>query len=123
MDSLSEGVQGFVVRFHKCMQDVQKLEVINHIAAPLVHLYGHMSPRCTHKGQFREFWDIYEDITKLLFLHLRMMTKHRRAIVLVDDEIAELPFAAVRNVVEADRRVTIDEIMIRLPPGLDIGRY
>ncbi|UYV80124.1 hypothetical protein LAZ67_18001768 [Cordylochernes scorpioides] len=26
--------------------------------------------------------------------------------------------AAVRNVVEADRRVTIDEIMIRLPPGI-----
>ncbi|UYV60831.1 hypothetical protein LAZ67_1002488 [Cordylochernes scorpioides] len=30
--------------------------------------------------------------------------------------------AAVRNVVEADRRVTIDEIMIRLPPGIKIGR-
>ncbi|UYV81473.1 hypothetical protein LAZ67_20001298 [Cordylochernes scorpioides] len=30
--------------------------------------------------------------------------------------------AAVRNVVEADRRVTIDEIMIRLPPGIDIRR-
>ncbi|UYV75148.1 hypothetical protein LAZ67_12002653 [Cordylochernes scorpioides] len=30
--------------------------------------------------------------------------------------------AAVRNVVEADRRVTIDEIMIRLPPGIEIGR-
>ncbi|UYV76423.1 ABTB2 [Cordylochernes scorpioides] len=30
--------------------------------------------------------------------------------------------AAVRNVVEADRRVTIDEIVIRLPPGIDIGR-
>ncbi|UYV78710.1 hypothetical protein LAZ67_16002506 [Cordylochernes scorpioides] len=29
--------------------------------------------------------------------------------------------AAVRNVVEADRRVTIDEIMIRLPPGIEIG--
>ncbi|UYV67000.1 hypothetical protein LAZ67_4003626 [Cordylochernes scorpioides] len=28
--------------------------------------------------------------------------------------------AAVRNVVEADRRVTIDEIMIRLPPGIEI---
>ncbi|UYV78582.1 hypothetical protein LAZ67_16002066 [Cordylochernes scorpioides] len=32
------------------------------------------------------------------------------------------PVAAVRNVVEADRRVTIDEIMIRLPPGIEIGR-
>ncbi|UYV68086.1 hypothetical protein LAZ67_5003018 [Cordylochernes scorpioides] len=31
-------------------------------------------------------------------------------------------FAAVRNVVEADRRVTIDEIMIRLPPGIEIRR-
>ncbi|UYV62125.1 hypothetical protein LAZ67_1007912 [Cordylochernes scorpioides] len=30
--------------------------------------------------------------------------------------------AAVRNVVEAVRRVTIDEIMIRLPPGIDIRR-
>ncbi|UYV72496.1 hypothetical protein LAZ67_9003405, partial [Cordylochernes scorpioides] len=30
--------------------------------------------------------------------------------------------AAVRNMVEADRRVTIDEIMIRLPPGIEIGR-
>ncbi|UYV71575.1 hypothetical protein LAZ67_8003722 [Cordylochernes scorpioides] len=30
--------------------------------------------------------------------------------------------AAVRNVMEADRRVTIDEIMIRLPPGIEIGR-
>ncbi|UYV74835.1 hypothetical protein LAZ67_12001208 [Cordylochernes scorpioides] len=30
--------------------------------------------------------------------------------------------AAVRNVVEADRRVTIDEIMIRLPPGIEIRR-
>ncbi|UYV73417.1 EPM2AIP1 [Cordylochernes scorpioides] len=30
--------------------------------------------------------------------------------------------AAVRNVVEADRRVTIDEIVIRLPPGIEIGR-
>ncbi|UYV84180.1 Transposase [Cordylochernes scorpioides] len=29
---------------------------------------------------------------------------------------------AVRNVVGADRRVTIDEIMIRLPPGIEIGR-
>ncbi|UYV74130.1 CLCN3 [Cordylochernes scorpioides] len=31
------------------------------------------------------------------------------------------PAAAVRNVVEADRRVTIDKIMIRLPPGIEIG--
>ncbi|UYV68502.1 hypothetical protein LAZ67_5004526 [Cordylochernes scorpioides] len=30
--------------------------------------------------------------------------------------------AAVRNVVEVDRRVTIDEIMIRLPPGIEIER-
>ncbi|UYV78755.1 hypothetical protein LAZ67_16002664 [Cordylochernes scorpioides] len=30
--------------------------------------------------------------------------------------------AAVRNVVEADRRVTIDEIIIQLPPGIEIGR-
>ncbi|UYV65722.1 hypothetical protein LAZ67_3005238 [Cordylochernes scorpioides] len=30
--------------------------------------------------------------------------------------------AAVRNVVEADRRVTIDDIMIRLPPGIEIRR-
>ncbi|UYV64391.1 tag-180 [Cordylochernes scorpioides] len=30
--------------------------------------------------------------------------------------------AAIRNVVEADRRVTIDEIMIRLLPGIEIGR-
>ncbi|UYV61530.1 hypothetical protein LAZ67_1005174, partial [Cordylochernes scorpioides] len=30
--------------------------------------------------------------------------------------------AAVRNVVEAARRVTIDEIMIRLSPGIEIGR-
>ncbi|UYV75689.1 hypothetical protein LAZ67_13001022 [Cordylochernes scorpioides] len=30
--------------------------------------------------------------------------------------------AAVRNVMEVDRRVTIDEIMIRLPPGIEIGR-
>ncbi|UYV80594.1 hypothetical protein LAZ67_19000892 [Cordylochernes scorpioides] len=30
--------------------------------------------------------------------------------------------AAVRNVVEADRRVTIDEIIIRLPSGIEIGR-
>ncbi|UYV64984.1 hypothetical protein LAZ67_3002654 [Cordylochernes scorpioides] len=30
--------------------------------------------------------------------------------------------AAVRNVVEADRRVIIDEIMIRLPPRIKIGR-
>ncbi|UYV84323.1 hypothetical protein LAZ67_X001845, partial [Cordylochernes scorpioides] len=29
---------------------------------------------------------------------------------------------AVRNVVEADHRVTIDEIMIRLPPVIEIGR-
>ncbi|UYV77709.1 hypothetical protein LAZ67_15002013 [Cordylochernes scorpioides] len=29
--------------------------------------------------------------------------------------------AAVRNVVKANRRVTIDEIMIRLPPGIEIG--
>ncbi|UYV63884.1 hypothetical protein LAZ67_2005884 [Cordylochernes scorpioides] len=31
--------------------------------------------------------------------------------------------AAVRNVMEADRRVTIDGIMIRLPPGIEIGRF
>ncbi|UYV67968.1 hypothetical protein LAZ67_5002657 [Cordylochernes scorpioides] len=31
-------------------------------------------------------------------------------------------FAAVPNVVEADRCVTIDEIMIRLPPGIEIRR-
>ncbi|UYV65352.1 K02A2.6-like [Cordylochernes scorpioides] len=30
--------------------------------------------------------------------------------------------AVVRNVVEADRRVTIDEIIIRLPPGIEIRR-
>ncbi|UYV71032.1 hypothetical protein LAZ67_8001474 [Cordylochernes scorpioides] len=30
--------------------------------------------------------------------------------------------AAVQNVMEADRRVTIDEIMIRLTPGIEIGR-
>ncbi|UYV76945.1 hypothetical protein LAZ67_14002515 [Cordylochernes scorpioides] len=30
--------------------------------------------------------------------------------------------ATVLNVVEADRRVTIDEIMIRLPPGIEIRR-
>ncbi|UYV60847.1 hypothetical protein LAZ67_1002591 [Cordylochernes scorpioides] len=30
--------------------------------------------------------------------------------------------AVVRNVVEADRRVTIDEIIIRLPPGIEIKR-
>ncbi|UYV64243.1 hypothetical protein LAZ67_3000042 [Cordylochernes scorpioides] len=30
--------------------------------------------------------------------------------------------ASVRNVVEADRRVTIDGIMIRLPPGREFGR-
>ncbi|UYV61718.1 K02A2.6-like [Cordylochernes scorpioides] len=30
--------------------------------------------------------------------------------------------AAVRNVVEADRRVTVDEIMIRMPPGIEIRR-
>ncbi|UYV80852.1 hypothetical protein LAZ67_19001988 [Cordylochernes scorpioides] len=30
--------------------------------------------------------------------------------------------AAVRNVVEADRRVTIDDILIRMPPGIEIGR-
>ncbi|UYV65603.1 hypothetical protein LAZ67_3004821 [Cordylochernes scorpioides] len=30
--------------------------------------------------------------------------------------------AAVRKVVEADRRVTIDEILIRLPPGIEIRR-
>ncbi|UYV73086.1 hypothetical protein LAZ67_10001772 [Cordylochernes scorpioides] len=30
--------------------------------------------------------------------------------------------AAVRNVVEADLRVTIDEIIIRLSPGIEIGR-
>ncbi|UYV77467.1 hypothetical protein LAZ67_15001120 [Cordylochernes scorpioides] len=30
--------------------------------------------------------------------------------------------AAVRNVVEADRRVAIDEIIIRLPPGIEIRR-
>ncbi|UYV67987.1 hypothetical protein LAZ67_5002717, partial [Cordylochernes scorpioides] len=30
--------------------------------------------------------------------------------------------ATVRNVMEADRRVTIDEIMIRMPPGIKIGR-
>ncbi|UYV70868.1 hypothetical protein LAZ67_8000923 [Cordylochernes scorpioides] len=44
-----------------------------------------------------------------------------------DDERSGRPVtatdnAAVRNVVEADRRVTIDEIMIRLPPGIEIGR-
>ncbi|UYV69231.1 ARHGAP21 [Cordylochernes scorpioides] len=46
-----------------------------------------------------------------------------------DDERSDRPFtatdnaavAAVRNVVEANRRVTIDEIMIRLPPGIEIG--
>ncbi|UYV66495.1 hypothetical protein LAZ67_4001877, partial [Cordylochernes scorpioides] len=31
--------------------------------------------------------------------------------------------AAVQNVVEADRRVTIDEILIRLLPGIEIGRF
>ncbi|UYV82504.1 hypothetical protein LAZ67_21002596 [Cordylochernes scorpioides] len=47
-----------------------------------------------------------------------------------DDERSGSPFtatdnaavAAVRNVVEADGRVTIDEIMIRLPPGFEIRR-
>ncbi|UYV76885.1 hypothetical protein LAZ67_14002293 [Cordylochernes scorpioides] len=47
-----------------------------------------------------------------------------------DDELSGSPVtatdnaavAAVRNVVEADRRVTIDEIMIRLPPGIEIRR-
>ncbi|UYV66927.1 SETMAR [Cordylochernes scorpioides] len=46
-----------------------------------------------------------------------------------DDERSDRPVtatdnaavAAVRNVVEANRRVTIDEIMIRLPPGIEIG--
>ncbi|UYV67185.1 hypothetical protein LAZ67_4004274 [Cordylochernes scorpioides] len=46
-----------------------------------------------------------------------------------DDERSDRPvtatdnaaMAAVRNVVEANRRVTIDEIMIRLPPGIEIG--
>ncbi|UYV69735.1 hypothetical protein LAZ67_7000528, partial [Cordylochernes scorpioides] len=45
-----------------------------------------------------------------------------------DDERSDRPVtatdnaavAAVRNVVEANRRVTIDEIMIRLPPGIEI---
>ncbi|UYV65927.1 hypothetical protein LAZ67_3005901, partial [Cordylochernes scorpioides] len=47
-----------------------------------------------------------------------------------DDERSGRPFtatdnaavAAVRNVVEADHSVPIDEIMIRLPPGIKIGR-
>ncbi|UYV63919.1 hypothetical protein LAZ67_2006011 [Cordylochernes scorpioides] len=47
-----------------------------------------------------------------------------------DDERSDRPVtamdnaavAAVRNVVEADRRITFDEIMIRLPPGIEIGR-
>ncbi|UYV77655.1 hypothetical protein LAZ67_15001827 [Cordylochernes scorpioides] len=46
-----------------------------------------------------------------------------------DDERSDRPVtatdnaavAAVRNVVEANRRVTIDEIMIRLPPVIEIG--
>ncbi|UYV73999.1 hypothetical protein LAZ67_11001784 [Cordylochernes scorpioides] len=46
-----------------------------------------------------------------------------------DDERSDRPVtatdnaavAAVRNVVEANRRVTIDEIMIRLLPGIEIG--
>ncbi|UYV61616.1 RPS5 [Cordylochernes scorpioides] len=46
-----------------------------------------------------------------------------------DDERSDRPVtatdnaavAAVRNAVEANRRVTIDEIMIRLPPGIEIG--
>ncbi|UYV72814.1 hypothetical protein LAZ67_10000866 [Cordylochernes scorpioides] len=46
-----------------------------------------------------------------------------------DDERSDRPVtaidnaavAAVRNVVEANPRVTIDEIMIRLPPGIEIG--
>ncbi|UYV84474.1 hypothetical protein LAZ67_X002316 [Cordylochernes scorpioides] len=46
-----------------------------------------------------------------------------------DDERSDRPVtatdnaavAAVRNVVEANRRVTIDEIMIRMPPGIEIG--
>ncbi|UYV62658.1 hypothetical protein LAZ67_2001441 [Cordylochernes scorpioides] len=46
-----------------------------------------------------------------------------------DDERSDRPVtatdnaavAAVRNVVEANRRVAIDEIMIRLPPGIEIG--
>ncbi|UYV66216.1 hypothetical protein LAZ67_4000839 [Cordylochernes scorpioides] len=47
-----------------------------------------------------------------------------------DDERSGRPVTAtdnaavadVRNVVKADRRVTIDEMMIRLPPGIEIGR-
>ncbi|UYV74111.1 hypothetical protein LAZ67_11002144 [Cordylochernes scorpioides] len=60
----------------------------------------------------------------------RHTRQHNRRQNVHDDERSGCPVtatdnaavAAVRNVVEADSRVTIDEIMIRLPPGIEIRR-
>ncbi|UYV63013.1 hypothetical protein LAZ67_2002849 [Cordylochernes scorpioides] len=62
---------------------------------------------------------------------IRFLTAKNETAVVHDDERSGRPVtatdnavvAAVRNVDEADRRVTIDEIMIRLPPGIEIGRF
>ncbi|UYV80702.1 hypothetical protein LAZ67_19001447 [Cordylochernes scorpioides] len=62
-------------------------------------------------------------------MSIQMIRRWRRQNV-HDDERSGRPVTAtdnaavavVRNVVEADRRVTIDEIMIRLPPGIENGR-
>ncbi|UYV74378.1 hypothetical protein LAZ67_11003288 [Cordylochernes scorpioides] len=48
--------------------------------------------------------------------------KNETAVNIHRNLVSVYAVAAVRNVVEADRRVTIDEIMIRLPPGIEIGR-
>ncbi|UYV75058.1 RECK [Cordylochernes scorpioides] len=61
-----------------------------------------------------------ESITKHLQTSIKVKEIHRSGSPVTATDNAAV--AAVRNVVEADRRVTIDEIMIRLPPGIEIRR-
>ncbi|UYV75153.1 hypothetical protein LAZ67_12002678 [Cordylochernes scorpioides] len=59
---------------------------------------------------------------KLLFLHLRMMTKHRGAIVLVDDEIAELDVTSSMIVMGAmcsDAPLDLSRALVSASCGLE----
>ncbi|UYV73874.1 hypothetical protein LAZ67_11001233 [Cordylochernes scorpioides] len=69
-------------------------------------------------------------ILKLLQRYQKCLDRNEGRQNVHDDERSGSPVtatdnaavAAVRNVVKADRRVTIDEIMIRMPPGIEIRR-
>ncbi|UYV69359.1 hypothetical protein LAZ67_6003315 [Cordylochernes scorpioides] len=80
--------------------------------------------------QLPKLWDKNDSLTYQLHdncHYCKFLDKGRQNVH--DDERSGRPVtatdnaavAAVRNVVEVDRRVTIDEIMIRLPPGIEIG--